>query len=87
MAAGLPLCLADNCQPGIRYCGYNLLNRGNYLEQINEALIAANQPTDTSHVRDSFFLCTGGPGGEITFKTYCQKGCHDGGNDKNDWCN
>jgi hypothetical protein len=28
MAVSLPFSLADNCTPGIRYCGYNLLAKG-----------------------------------------------------------
>ncbi|KXG53402.1 uncharacterized protein PGRI_004520 [Penicillium griseofulvum] len=87
MAVSLPFSLADNCTPGIRYCGYNLLAKGDYLEQITEALSGANQPTDSQHVRQSFFVCTGGPGGEISFQRYCDNTCHDGGSGKNDWCN
>ncbi|OQE39820.1 hypothetical protein PENCOP_c006G06983 [Penicillium coprophilum] len=87
MAAGLPFSLAANCSPGIRYCGYNLLAKGDYLEQITEALNGANQPTDTEHVRQTFFVCTGGPGGEISLNKFCKQGCHDGGRGQNDWCN
>ncbi|KAF3384543.1 hypothetical protein F1880_002347 [Penicillium rolfsii] len=86
-AASLPFSLADNCTPHIQYCGFNLLEKGNYFAQINTALSAANQPTDQAHVNSGLFWCTGGPNGEITFRSFCQSGCHDGGSGYSDWCN
>ncbi|OJJ50701.1 hypothetical protein ASPZODRAFT_55828 [Penicilliopsis zonata CBS 506.65] len=83
----VPLSLADNCRPNIQYCGYNLLKRGNYYAQINDALRDANQPTDETHVDQGLFWCTGGANGEITFISFCQSGCHDGGTGRSDWCN
>lgn len=123
MAAVVPLAVADNCQKGLYYCGYNLLNRGmctynskpsarlckkpvsqercgsliqddtdvlfigNYYNQIYQALVDNNQPTDSEHVNDSLFYCTGGSNGAIEFEYFCAAGvCTNGGNNNNDSC-
>ncbi|KAL1870364.1 hypothetical protein Plec18167_007498 [Paecilomyces lecythidis] len=81
-----PLAVANNCKTGLNYCGYNLLNIGNYGPQVNQALEAANEPTDNGHIRESLFHCNGGENGDITFLTYCGNGCTDGGSGRSDYC-
>ncbi|GAD92340.1 conserved hypothetical protein [Paecilomyces variotii No. 5] len=71
VAALSPLALARNCKTGLNYCGYNLLNIGNYGAQVNEGLEAAGEPTDNGHIRESLFHCDGGANGDITYLTYC----------------
>ncbi|OAA42281.1 hypothetical protein NOR_05130 [Metarhizium rileyi] len=85
LATLVPLAVADNCQNGLLYCGYNLLKRGNYYTQINEALLSNGQPTDSNHINYSFFRCLGGSNGAIEFLNYCPD-CHDGGSDHSDKC-
>lgn len=80
----MPAAVAYNCQKGLNYCGYNLLNRGrhframylqgNYYSQIYQALVTNYQPTDAVHVNMSFFHCTGGENGEIQFLYFCRGG-------------
>ncbi|EAW13739.1 uncharacterized protein ACLA_044590 [Aspergillus clavatus NRRL 1] len=86
LAALAPFAAADNCKTGLNYCGYNLLNIGNYGAQVNEALVAAHQSTDDGHIRESLFQCNGGSNGDITFITYCGGGCRDGGSGRSDYC-
>ncbi|KAJ9205078.1 hypothetical protein DTO164E3_1701 [Paecilomyces variotii] len=86
LAAFAPLVAANNCKTGLNYCGYNLLNIGNYGAQINEALENAHQPTDDAHIHESLFHCNGGENGDITFQTYCTSGCKDGGSGRSDYC-
>ncbi|KAB8231656.1 hypothetical protein ETB97_012176 [Aspergillus alliaceus] len=86
LAALVPFAAARNCKTGLNYCGWNLLNIGNYGAQVNGALGAAGQPTDDGHIRESLFHCNGGDNGDISFITYCGGGCRDGGNDRSDYC-
>ncbi|RHZ61386.1 hypothetical protein CDV55_103002 [Aspergillus turcosus] len=86
LAALAPFAAANNCKTGLNYCGYNLLNIGNYGAQVNGALQAAGQPTDDAHIRESLFHCNGGENGDISFITYCGGGCTDGGSGRSDYC-
>ncbi|PYI00005.1 hypothetical protein BO71DRAFT_393979 [Aspergillus ellipticus CBS 707.79] len=86
VAALVPFVAANNCKTNLNYCGYNLLNIGNYGSQVNGALQAANQPTDDSHIHESLLHCNGGSNGDISFESYCSGGCHDGGSGKSDSC-
>ncbi|EAW15144.1 uncharacterized protein ACLA_058010 [Aspergillus clavatus NRRL 1] len=86
LAALAPFATARNCKTGLNYCGWNLLNIGNYGAQVNGALEASGQPTDDGHIRESLFHCNGGDNGDISFITYCGGGCRDGGNDRSDYC-
>ncbi|GAD93784.1 conserved hypothetical protein [Paecilomyces variotii No. 5] len=81
-----PMVVADNCKTGLNYCGYNLLNIGNYGPQVNQALSNANQPIDDAHIHESIFHCNGGSNGDITFLAYCSGGCQDGGSGNSDFC-
>ncbi|KAI4147775.1 MAG: hypothetical protein L6R39_003009 [Caloplaca ligustica] len=79
------LVVADNCKNGIEYCGYNLLNKGNYYNEIVAELQKNGQGVDPAHVSQSLFHCGGS--GWIGFKKYCGSGCHNGGSGNSDWCN
>ncbi|EQK99676.1 hypothetical protein G6O67_007916 [Ophiocordyceps sinensis] len=85
VAGIVPLVAADNCTPGLDYCGQGLLSKGNYADQIRGALQAAGQPTDDDHVRRALFHCDGGAQGAIHFITVCGT-CKDGGGGRNDFC-
>ncbi|KAF3384548.1 hypothetical protein F1880_002346 [Penicillium rolfsii] len=87
MATSLAVALASNCQYSLNYCGYNLLNRGNYYNDIYNELKRSGQPTDAAHIENSLFYCAGGIDvGAITFVTFCGNSCHNGGNDRTDSC-
>lgn len=62
------------------------LSIGKYGAQVNGALEAAGQPTDDAHIRESLFHCNGGGNGDISFTTFCDGGCKDGGTDRSDYC-
>ncbi|OJK04269.1 hypothetical protein ASPACDRAFT_21780 [Aspergillus aculeatus ATCC 16872] len=81
-----PMVAARNCKTGLNYCGYNLLNIGNYAAQINQALSDAKQHIDSAHIHESIFHCNGGSNGDITWLAYCGSGCQDGGSGKSDFC-
>ncbi|KAK4457567.1 hypothetical protein QBC42DRAFT_291429 [Cladorrhinum samala] len=76
---------AKNCKARLHYCGRGLLNKGNYYDQIIEALTGAGQPTDTDHVNSSLFYCK--TDGNIIFQSYCGSGgCVNGGAGNSDYC-
>ncbi|KAK0732834.1 hypothetical protein B0T21DRAFT_412988 [Apiosordaria backusii] len=80
-----PAALGKNCKGSLMYCGRGLLNKGNYYDQIIEALQGAGQSTDSSHVNNSMFYCKSD--GNIVFQAYCQtSGCINGGADHSDYC-
>ncbi|KAF7712261.1 Uncharacterized protein PECH_003754 [Penicillium ucsense] len=86
MATSLGLALASNCQYQLDYCGYNLLNRGNYYDDIYNELQRSGQPTDKAHIENSLFYCANGGNGAITFLSFCGNSCSNGGSDHSDWC-
>ncbi|KAI1078638.1 hypothetical protein F5B20DRAFT_581993 [Whalleya microplaca] len=77
--------IADNCVDGIYYCGYNLLKKGNYFQDIYNSLSNAGQPHDDAHTNQSLFFCKGND--DVPFTAFCGAGCHDGGKGKSDSCN
>ncbi|KAL2827736.1 hypothetical protein BDW59DRAFT_143757 [Aspergillus cavernicola] len=81
-----PMVAADNCHTGLNYCGYNLLNIGDYGSQVNGALSDASQPIDNAHIHESIFHCNGGSNGDISWLAYCEGGCLDGGSGNSDYC-
>ncbi|KAG6357781.1 hypothetical protein INS49_013660 [Diaporthe citri] len=85
LVAFTPLVQADNCTPGLNYCGYGLLRKGNYYNQINAALLTNRQSTDSNHINQSLFMCIGGNNGDISFIKYCGT-CQDGGSGRSDHC-
>ncbi|KAH6995007.1 hypothetical protein EDB80DRAFT_155551 [Ilyonectria destructans] len=85
LAVIVPLAMADNCRTGVIYCGSTLQRRGNYYQQIHDALEESGQVADEAHVNDSLFYCSGGSNGDIVYQTYCD-GCQDGGDGNNDYC-
>ncbi|KAL8998615.1 MAG: hypothetical protein Q9169_002366 [Polycauliona sp. 2 TL-2023] len=85
LSAFTGLVTASNCNNGIKYCGYNLLNKGNYYNEIVAELQKNGQGVDPDHVSQSLFNCGGS--GWIGYNKYCGGGCHNGGSGKSDWCN
>ncbi|KAF2013494.1 hypothetical protein BU24DRAFT_464270 [Aaosphaeria arxii CBS 175.79] len=76
--------IADNCKQGLKYCGSSLLKKGDYREQIDQALaVAGHASWDGTNV---LFDCLGGPSGAIKFIKGCEGGCKDNGKNKNDAC-
>ncbi|KAL0933710.1 uncharacterized protein CTRU02_210509 [Colletotrichum truncatum] len=86
LLAVAPLVAADNCTPGLRYCGSTLLKKGKYTDQINQALMVAGQATDYNHIQYSLFDCLGGSSGAIKYITWCGGSCKDNGSGKSDAC-
>ncbi|OHF01559.1 hypothetical protein CORC01_03049 [Colletotrichum orchidophilum] len=81
-----PLIAADNCNAPLDYCGSSLLKKGNYRDQILQALLVSGQSTDYNHINYSLFNCLGGEGGAIKFITFCGGSCKDNGQGKSDKC-
>ncbi|KAI1124297.1 hypothetical protein F5Y10DRAFT_249676 [Nemania abortiva] len=75
---------AKSCHSGGIYCGFALLDRGDYINKIITNLEANNEPTDDLHVQQSLWTCL--DHGDISFKEYCTLGCN-GGDDNDDYCN
>ncbi|KAH7233484.1 hypothetical protein BKA59DRAFT_549740 [Fusarium tricinctum] len=86
LAALAPVAEARNCRQGLTYCGYVLLRRGNYLNQIDAALKNAGVDANNNNINQSLFYCQGGNNGDIQFRKQCKKGCNDGGDKHNDSC-
>ncbi|KAJ6459270.1 hypothetical protein C8R45DRAFT_879847 [Mycena sanguinolenta] len=80
------IALADNCTPGLDYCGYSLISKGNYQGQIDQALLCAGvSEEDSGH--SALFACLGGPSGLVTYRRSCEVGrCIDGGSGLSDHC-
>ncbi|KAA8651701.1 uncharacterized protein ATNIH1004_000597 [Aspergillus tanneri] len=78
--------MAISCVPGQTYCGAVLLRRGNYHEQINEALLREGKPTNSHHVLESLFYCTDDED-YVIWKATCRPGkCQDAGTGRPDYC-
>ncbi|KAJ7182436.1 hypothetical protein C8R43DRAFT_1054372 [Mycena crocata] len=80
------LALANNCTPGLTYCGSSLIKKGNYQAQIDQALADAGvREVDSGH--SSLFHCEGGPNGVISYVASCDVGkCVDAGKGQDDHC-
>ncbi|KAI0132097.1 hypothetical protein BJ170DRAFT_691299 [Xylariales sp. AK1849] len=75
---------AKSCKSGGIYCGFSLLDRGDYVTKIITNLRASNEPTDDQHIKQGLWTCL--DHGDISFKEYCSVGCN-GGDSKDDYCN
>ncbi|ORY12637.1 hypothetical protein BCR34DRAFT_600522 [Clohesyomyces aquaticus] len=88
--AAASFAVAENCQPGLSYCGYNLLRRGNYRQDMEAELEkrTRNMGYTERYVQQSVFYCKDSAGG-IEYSMYCgdNNNCKDGGANKNDACN
>ncbi|KAI0129062.1 hypothetical protein BJ170DRAFT_358646 [Xylariales sp. AK1849] len=84
-AAMSGMVMADDCKHGLAYCGYNLLRKGNYFQDISNSLAAAEQPLDDAHINYSVFYCKGDD--DVPFQGFCgSNNCQDGGSGKSDYC-
>ncbi|KAK2616623.1 hypothetical protein QQS21_000446 [Conoideocrella luteorostrata] len=87
LAVVVPLASANNCKPGLKYCGYFLLKIGNYGKQIDTALSEKGlDPTDQTKVLNTLFDCLGGPNGDIKAISFCDRGCAEGDPNMSDSC-
>ncbi|KFY77063.1 hypothetical protein V499_03468 [Pseudogymnoascus sp. VKM F-103] len=77
--------IADNCKPGLFYCGSTLVSKGKYQAQIDQAIHDAGQQ-EIDNGKDDLFYCVGGNQGVIDWQKRCAGGCIDAGTDKSDHC-
>ncbi|KAK2757014.1 hypothetical protein FQN54_004983 [Arachnomyces sp. PD_36] len=77
--------IADNCVPGLFYCGSTLVGKGNYQGQIDQAIHDAGQPEIDNGANDLFY-CVGGDSGVIDWQRLCTSGCIDAGAGNSDHC-
>jgi len=78
--------LANNCTPGLDYCGLTLLHKGNYQAQIDQAIADAGVP-EVDNGKSALFFCEGGDNGVIKFIEECTVGkCVDAGTGESDYC-
>ncbi|KFZ04216.1 hypothetical protein V502_10319 [Pseudogymnoascus sp. VKM F-4520 (FW-2644)] len=83
--------IADNCTPGLNYCGKTLMAvsspfLGKYQPQIDQAVYDAGRQLLNNGYGDLFY-CVGGNNGVIQWKAFCSKGCVDAGRGDSDYCN
>ncbi|MCJ1265921.1 hypothetical protein MMC22_005803 [Lobaria immixta] len=74
---------ADSCVNNRNYCGFGLLRKGNYYQNIIDELNRVRQPTDDADIQQSLFHCE--EHGDISFVTFCGT-CHDGPTGKDASC-
>ncbi|OTA59762.1 hypothetical protein K449DRAFT_436021 [Hypoxylon sp. EC38] len=74
---------AKSCKSGGVYCGYSLIARGDYRDDIITQLHGADKSTDETVINQSLFLC--GSHGTISFSQFCNNGCV-GGDSRDDYC-
>lgn len=80
LLSSILLVSGKNCKTGLNYCGYNLLSKGNYYDQMAAAARTGNR------LNNKLFACLGGPRGEIKLIEDCSR-CADGGAGRSDFCN
>ncbi|KAF7589808.1 hypothetical protein BBP40_003617 [Aspergillus hancockii] len=77
--------MAAYCTDHTYYCGWNLLEKGDYQREINEALRGAGTDTPTDHhVKESLFYCRDDAVNGVGFERTCNK-CNNGGSGS-DYC-
>ncbi|CAI7627897.1 hypothetical protein PCG10_001347 [Penicillium crustosum] len=79
---------AHNCQVGLRYCAYNLIGKGDYHSQVNDAM-AKYYGTSSTNLKYqnpdyALYLCNGAD--DIKMVKDCNNYCSNGGDDKSDYC-
>ncbi|WZH46725.1 uncharacterized protein QYS62_007815 [Fusarium acuminatum] len=78
--------IADPCATGLNYCGYNLVRKGHYREEIARELLKHRRDVNNFNMYHSLFSCGEGGVGWIGYLGTCDGGCVDGGPGKSDWC-
>ncbi|KAF1953478.1 hypothetical protein CC80DRAFT_494390 [Byssothecium circinans] len=83
-AAGI---VADNCKTGFNYCGWDLMNTGNYRDTIIAELQRVGTPADPNHIYNDLYYCKDNDGG-INYVKACHgdNSCQYGGVGQNDYC-
>ncbi|OBT72001.1 hypothetical protein VF21_08589 [Pseudogymnoascus sp. 05NY08] len=77
--------IADNCTPGLNYCGKTLMAVGKYQAQIDQAVYDRGQQLLNNGLGD-LFHCVGGDNGVIQWISHCCNGCVDAGRGHSDYC-
>ncbi|RMJ18610.1 hypothetical protein BHE90_012807 [Fusarium euwallaceae] len=83
------LAMAAACTDGLVYCGYNLLRRGDYKNEIIAELVRVGDPSapnEEYEIYHGLFKCGEGGHGWIRFVSHCDRFCNDGGAGKDDYC-
>ncbi|KAE8359633.1 hypothetical protein BDV27DRAFT_162465 [Aspergillus caelatus] len=80
------LSTAANCQAGLDYCAFNLMGKGNYHDEIYDALKNADWPIDPTKVNFDYYLYRCHDDGTISKTENCPWGCVDGGDNNDDSC-
>ncbi|CRL30894.1 unnamed protein product [Penicillium camemberti] len=80
------LCAAANCQSGLDYCAFTLMGKGNYHQEIYDALKHADWPIDPMLVNFDYYLYRCHDDGTISKTENCPYGCVDGGDNSSDHC-
>ncbi|OAL49240.1 hypothetical protein IQ07DRAFT_75412 [Pyrenochaeta sp. DS3sAY3a] len=76
--------MSEKCTPGLEYCGWKLLQLGDYYTRITDQIRLRNQLVDESHVQSTLFLCTDSGDSDIDYVEFCgEKRCLDGASDSN----
>ncbi|KAI1253579.1 hypothetical protein MGN70_005789 [Eutypa lata] len=83
MAALAGFVAADSCNSGGVYCGYSLIAKGDYRDDIVTELSASGYSTDETSIQQSLFNCL--DNGQIDVTSYCANGCV-GGDSSDDYC-
>ncbi|KAH7109668.1 hypothetical protein B0J11DRAFT_573690 [Dendryphion nanum] len=86
IVAVAPGAFARNCRKDYYYCGKTLLDIGDYIPQIHQALndYGCDNPSG-SNMRNTLFYCLGGPDGDIAADKICKE-CQDNGHGDDDTC-
>ncbi|CEI60133.1 hypothetical protein FVEN_g13173 [Fusarium venenatum] len=77
---------AATCTTGLNYCGYNLVKKGHYREEIARELLKYHQDVSNFNMYHSLFSCGEGGEGWIGYEMTCFGGCVDGGAGQSDHC-
>ncbi|EER23333.1 hypothetical protein D8B26_001429 [Coccidioides posadasii str. Silveira] len=88
LAAFSPLVAARGCKAGYYYCGFVLLEIGNYERQIEQALETVGVASPSAYqITDTLFFCPGGArGDDITYVKTCEQRCSSAGTGESDFC-
>ncbi|CAN8105030.1 unnamed protein product [Discula destructiva] len=75
------------CSSGRLYCGKTLMSlKESYKSDIKKLLKDRNIDTDDDHIHNALFKCSDEDHKSISWKDYCDSGCHNGKDDDDDHC-
>ncbi|KAJ5762465.1 uncharacterized protein N7511_005847 [Penicillium nucicola] len=76
---------AAKCQTALKYCAYTLVGKGDYHQQVNNAISSYTGGPLRNHHPD-FYIYNCESSDAITVHSSCPNGCVDGGDDNSDFC-